>query len=352
MSFYLTEVPADGQAYGRVIPPRPDWLALAEPEEILDPDLEIVDSHHHLWDRPAFRYLLHEFLEDLGSGHRIVATVFADAGVMYRATGPEILRPVGETEFVAGVAAMSESGDYGPVRVCEGIVGRADIAAGDVVEEALDRHIAAGGSRFRGIRQSGAWDADARVLAPTSSSPGLYTTPGFLRGARKLADRELVFDAWVFHPQLPDVVSLADAVPELAIVVDHSGGPIGYGPYADRWDDMVATWKRSLAALAQRPNVVLKLGGLTARLGAFDYLQLPTPLTSEKLAELWAPFLETGIELFGADRCMFESNFPVDKIGVPYASLWNAFKRVAAGASESEKQSLFNGTARRVYRLT
>lgn len=352
MSFYLTAPPSDEQAFGRIFPPREDWLARALPEEILDPDLEIVDAHHHLWDRPAFRYLIHEFLADLGSGHRISATVFADAGVMYRANGPEILKPVGETEFVAGIAAMSDSGDYGPTRICEGIVGRADIAAGGAVDEALERHIAAAGGRFRGVRQSGARDVDPRVMAPTDVPPHLYVQPGFVEGAKALAARGLVFDAWVFHPQLPDVVGLADAVPDLTVIVDHTGGPIGYGPYAADWEGMVASWKRSMAALAERPNTILKLGGLTARLGAFNYLDEPAPLTSQRLAELWRPFLLTGIELFGADRCMFESNFPVDKMGVSYPSLWNAFKRVVSGASPDEKQALFNGTARRVYRLT
>jgi predicted TIM-barrel fold metal-dependent hydrolase len=338
--------------FGRIHPPDEEWLARQAPEPVLEPDLPIIDTHHHLWDRGGHRYFLPEFLADVATGHRIIATVFLECHSMYRADGPASMRPVGETEFVAGQAAMSASGLYGPTRVAAGIVGFADLTLGDRVEPVLEAHLRAGGGRFRGVRHAAAWDAsDVIGNAATAEAPHLYRRGDFRAGLTVLTRLGLGLDAWVFHPQLADVVDLARAFPDTTIVLGHVGGVLGYGPYTGRAQEVFAAWKPRMAELAGCPNVVVKLGGMMMRLAAYDYRTQPKPPTSSELAALWRPYLEACIELFGPGRCMFESNFPVDKMGIGWAGLWNTFKRIAAGASAAEKQALFGGTARRVYRL-
>ncbi len=340
-------------AFGRIYTPDEAWLAKRPAEPILDPELPIVDTHHHLWERRDHRYLLHEFLDDVRTGHNVVATVFLECHSMYRATGPEEFRPVGETEFVAGIAAMSDSGAYGPTRVAAGIVGFADLTLGDRVEPVLEAHVRAGGGRFRGVRHSAAWDASPVIgNSQTAHGPHLYRQANFRAGLRRLAALGLSLDAWTFHPQLADIADLARAVPEATIIVGHVGGPLGYGPYEGKRDEVFAAWKPAVAELARCPNVVMKLGGMMMRLAALDYRTLPAPPTSEDLAAAWRSYIETSIELFGPARCLCESNFPVDKMGIGWAALWNALKRIAAGASAEEKRALFSDTARRVYRLS
>ena len=338
--------------FGRIYAPDEAWLAKRPPEAILEPDLPIIDTHHHLWERPDHRYLLHEFLADVRTGHNVVATVFMECHSMYRAHGPEEMHPVGETEFVAGVAAMSDSGQYGPTRVAAAIVGFGDLTLGDRVEPVLEALIAAAGGRFRGIRHAAAWDAsDIIGNSRTATGPHLMQQADFRAGLRRLAAHGLSLDAWAFHPQLPDVVGLARSFPEASIVMGHCGAPLGYGPYTGKRAEVFATWKASLTDLARCSNVVMKLGGMMMRQASFDYRTAPAPATSAELAELWRPYIETCIELFGPNRCMFESNFPVDKMGIGWAALWNAFKRIVARASADEKLAMFSGTARRVYRI-
>jgi len=343
--------------YGRSIQaPNEVWLAKQPQEPILDRDLPIVDTHHHFWDRPAerpgHRYLLDELLADINTGHNIVATVFLECRSMYRAHGPQEMRPIGETEFVNGIAAMSTSGGYGQTRIAAGIVGYADLTLGDRVEPVLEAHMRAGGGRFRGVRHSAGWDAgDSIGNSRPDMQPHLYERADFRAGLARLAAIGLSFDAWLYHPQLPDVVSLARALPGATIIMGHVGGVLGYGPYTGKKEEVFAAWKRSMTELAACPNVAVKLGGMMRRLAAFDYGTVPAPPSSEELASYWRPYMETCIELFGANRCTFESNFPVEKVGTGYAALWNAFKRIAASASPDEKRDLFGGTARRVYRL-
>lgn len=333
------------------IPVRPDWLALHS-EPALEPDREVVDAHHHLWDRPGSRYLLPELLADAVDGHRVVQTVFVQSRSMYRAGGPEALRPVGEVEFANGAAAMSASGFYGPARACAAIVGCADLSLGDAVSPVLDALASAGNGRLRGIRFPVAFHPDEAVRStPAVSPPGLMASAAFRAAASAVARAGLSLDVWAYHTQLPEVATLAAALPDLTVVVDHCGGPIGVGPYEGRREAAFAEWSDAMAALAERPNVVVKLGGLAMRVGGFDFDQRPRPPSSDDLATAWRPTVETCIALFGPDRCMFESNFPVDKGMVGYRVLWNGFKRLAAGLSEDEKRALFAGTARRVYRL-
>jgi L-fuconolactonase len=332
-------------------PIRPDWLAQWQ-EEILEPDRPIVDPHHHLWDRPGWRYLLDELLEDLNSGHRIVATVFLQCRSMHRADGPEALRPVGETEFVNGVAAMSASGGYGPTRVCAGIVGHADLSLGAAVQAVLEAHVRAGGGRFRGIRHISAWDADPSVLNPANPAPrGLLADPRFREGFARLAPLGLSFDAWLYHPQIDELADLAGAFGDTSIVLNHVGGPLALGSYAGRRDEVFADWSASIRRLAERPNVSVKLGGMGMRINGFDFHAGARPPSSEALAAAWRPYVETCLEHFGPARSMFESNFPVDKGSYGYAAYWNACKRLAAALSEKEKDELFRETAARVYRL-
>jgi predicted TIM-barrel fold metal-dependent hydrolase len=270
---------------------------------------------------------------------------------MYRASGSEELRPVGETEFVAGIAAMSDSGGYGQTRIAAGIVGFADLTLGDRVEPVLEAHIRAAGGRFRGVRHSGNWDADPIIGNGGAAGPEIYRRPDFRSGLGRLSALGLSLDAWVFFTQLADVIDVARAFPATNIIIGHVGGVLGYGPYAGRRDEVYAAWKASVTELAKCPNVTMKLGGMMMRAALYDYKAAPLPISSEELAAVWSPYMATCIELFGARRCMFESNFPVEKMGIGWRALWNTFKRIAAGASEDEKRALFHDTAKRVYRL-
>ena len=337
--------------FGRIYPPDESWLARQEREEILEPDLPIIDTHHHLWVRGGHTYLLDELLADLNTGHNVVATVFEECHSMYRTGGPPELRAVGETEFVAGIAAMSASGNYGKTKVAQGIVGAIDLTLGDRVEPVIEAQIRAGGGRFKGIRHSAGYDADPVIGNSGGVQPHLYENAEFRKGLKRLAAHDLVFDAWCYHPQLPEVVALARAVPEATIVMCHVGGVLGYGPYGGRKDEILDIWGASMAELAGCPNVSVKLGGMLNRGAALDFRDRASPPNSEEWATAWQPYVESCIELFGADRCNFESNFPVDKMGTGYATMWNAFKRITAGCSQSEKLALYSGTARRLYRL-
>jgi predicted TIM-barrel fold metal-dependent hydrolase len=337
--------------YSRHIPVRPDWLSQRR-EEILEPELAIIDPHHHLWERPDTRYLLSDLLEDLGSGHNIISTVFMECRAMYRRDGDADLKPVGETEFVNGIAAMSASGGYGPVRICEGIVGHANLQIGSRVKRVLEALIAAGGGRFRGIRHISAWHADPEARGSAVTAPSeLLLDAQFREGFACLAPLGLTFDAWMYHTQLADLVDLARAFPNTQIVMNHVGGPINIGPYAGKRDAVTAEWSKQIKALAACPNVNMKLGGLGMRLFGFAFYEEPKPPSSETLAKAWRPYIETCIEAFGPGRCMFESNFPVDKGSCSYANLWNAFKRITAGCSAAEKAELYRTTAARIYRL-
>ncbi len=337
-------------------------------EDIIDPDLPIIDPHHHLWDlRPlmgAFPEPRHPFLEalvgapyyifdalqaDARSGHNVVATVFMECGAFYDASRGESLRTVGEVEFVNGVAAQGASGLYGDYRPCAAIVGHADLTLGSGAGMVLDA-LANASARFVGIRHAGAWDADPEVLGPPFHSPeGLYRDARFREGFAELGKRGLTFDAWVLEPQLIDVLDLARAFPDQPIVLDHCGTPLGIASYHGKLHERFDRWRSSIRALAECENVTVKLGGL-----AMPFCQLPErgPLPnmgSEDLAAMWRPYIETCIEAFGPHRSMFESNYPVDRWGASYAELWNAFKRLSAGTSSDEKRALFAGTAARVY---
>jgi L-fuconolactonase len=327
-----------------------DLTARPIPEEIIEPDLRICDPHHHLWDYPGSRYLVDEFLNDVAGGHKVASTVYVECRHGWRKNGPRTMQPVGETEYVAGLTNRSRP-DASVTRVAAGIVGFADLALGAAVRPVLVAHCEAS-ARFRGIRHMSAWDASERIHnAQTSPPENLLRSPNFHEGFACLSDQGLSFDAWVYHPQIPEVTDLARAFPDTTIVLNHVGGPLGIGPYANRRDEVFGVWGSHIVDLAKCPNVYVKLGGLTMSISGFGWHKLETPPDSRTLAKAMAPYYETCIELFGPQRCMFESNFPVDRVSCSYTVLWNAFKRIGQKYSAPERAALFHDTAVRVYKL-
>ncbi len=333
-----------------------DWLALTQ-EPALEPELPICDPHHHFWDLrpqriPHQRYLLHELLDDICSGHNVRSTVFIEARSMYRADGPEEMRPVGEVEFVQGLAAASASGVYGPARAAASIVGHADLNLGEGVRPVLEAFQEASPNRFRGIRHSVTWDPHPEVENTAShNTQGQMATDSFRAGARVLAGMGLSLEAWMFFPQLPDLADFARAVPDLTIILNHIGGLLRVGPYANRDDEVLATWRSGIAAAAECPNVNIKLGGIGMPRTGFDWHDRERPIGSEELADSMAPFMNYCIKQFGPYRCMFESNFPVDKVSYSYNVMYNAFKRLSQGYSATERAAMLHDTAVRVYRV-
>jgi L-fuconolactonase len=330
------------------------WLARRPREAALEPALPIIDPHHHFWDTPhRGRYFLPELHADLGGGHNIIATVFLECQAMYRKHGPAEMAPVGEVEFVNGIAAMSASGTYGPCRVAEAIIGHADLTLGARVRDVLEAQIHAGGGRFRGIRYGVSWDGSPAISKFISRvvPPHLVRDPTFRQGFAQLATLGLSFESWQYHPQLPDAIDLARAFPDTTIILNHVGGVLGVGPYAGHREEIRAEWRKNIIELAKCPNVNVKLGGIGMTSFGFNLHERGVPPTSEELAAAWRQYVEPCIEAFGPNRCMFESNFPPDKQSCGYTELWNAFKRITAGASDADKAALYAGTAARVYRL-
>jgi len=326
------------------------WLDLRR-EPVEDPDQLICDPHHHLWDHPTHRYLLDEFKQDLGSGHRVVSTVFVECASMYNADTSTALSPVGETEFVNGIAAMSASGAYGPGRIAAGIVGFADLMLGSSVAGVLDAHQQAS-HRFRGIRHTTGWH-ESQSIRNSHSNPiaGQLNDSTFRQGFGELAPRGLSFDAWFYHPQLAELIDLADAFPNTQIILDHFGGPLGVGPYEGKAAEVFEVWRKDITDLAKRPNVAIKLGGLVMPINGFGLHNRRKPPTSDELKALTGDYYRFAIEQFGPERCMFESNFPVDRQSCSYLVLWNTFKKLVKDASVDDKALLFHDTAARIYRI-
>lgn len=339
------------------------WLNLTR-EEPLEPDLPICDPHHHLWDypdsfsesqvresaRPMRHFLLEHLMKDISSGHNIVQTVFMECGSMYKKDGPLELRPVGETEFVQGIAAQSASGQYGKTAVAAGIIGFADLMLGSAVARVLEAQIEASKARFRGIRFTTVWDASTAVSSRVNT-PNLLADKKLREGFAELHKHNLSFDAWLYFHQMPGLVDLAKAFPETTIILNHIGGPLGVGPYAGKREEVFRVWKQGIAALSACQNVVVKLGGMGMPRTGFGWDEMPKPPDSVELAKEMTPYYSWCIEKFGTKRCMFESNFPVDRVSYSYVVIWNAFKRIARDFSLSERADLFHDTAVRVYRL-
>jgi predicted TIM-barrel fold metal-dependent hydrolase len=332
-------------------PIRQDWLDRRH-EEIIEPELPIIDPHHHLWDRPGYRYLFQDLRADVDSGHKIVATLFAECGAMYRADGPPELKSLGETEFVTGVARQGASGKYEATRYIAGIIGYVDLKIGSRAKGVLEQHMAASEGRLRGIRNGSASHADPSLKIYAGAPPGLLLDREFREGFAALAPLGLGFDVWVFQTQLKEVVDLASAFPETTLVLDHLGGPLAVGPYAGKREEAFTQWRGGIYEVASCPNVCIKLGGLGMKPIGFTFYKNDLPPSSQDLEKAWRPYIETCIEAFGPRRSMYESNFPVDKGTCSYQVLWNAFKRIAIGYSGDEKTALFSGAALKAYGLT
>jgi predicted TIM-barrel fold metal-dependent hydrolase len=318
-------------------------------EAPLEPDLPICDGHHHLWMRPPKNYLLDDLLDDLSSAHNIVSTVAVECGCNYRNDGPAELKPVGETEFLESVAEQVANEPAIKSRIVSAIVGHADLTLGEAVAPVLDAHLAASPSRFRGIRYSTTWDASGALRS--ESAPGMLADRKFRQGLAWLKKFKLTFDAWLYHPQLAELADLAGAFPDVPIILNHLGAPLGVGPYTGRRDEVFQVWSRGIAEVARRPNVVVKLGGVGSVRSGYDWHERAIKPSSAEVAEVLQPYFETCIESFGVDRCMFESNFPVEKLSNSYVVIWNAFKRVTEHYSSAERKALFHDTATRIYRM-
>jgi predicted TIM-barrel fold metal-dependent hydrolase len=338
-----------------------DWLALTQ-EAALEPELPIIDPHHHFWDttdRNPQRYLLAQLVAD-AKGHNVRQTVFIECGSMYRADGPEEFRVVGETEFVQGIAAECASGRYGDIRAAAGIVGTADLRLGDRVAPVLEAQIAASRNRFRGIRHGAAYvepgtlpgaSVVPRIAARPAVIPRLLLDRDFRRGYAYLRTYGLTFEGWVYHTQIAELTDLARSFPDTTIVFNHLGGPIGVGPYAGHRNEILAAWKPAIAELAKNPNVVAKIGGIQMVVNGYGWDQRKQPPTSEELLAANRDWYMYMIDRFGPTRCMFESNFPVDRLSCSYTVLWNQFKKLTKSFSADERAAMFHDTAMRVYRL-
>ena len=318
-------------------------------EPIVEPELPICDAHHHLWDRPGRPYLLDHFIADLQTGHNIVSTVGVECHEMFRTRGPEELRPVGEVEFLEQMADRAAAQLAGTCRVIAAIVGFADLSRGDDVAAVLDAHHSASPQRLRGIRHSTTWDESEAIR--DEAPRGLLADPRFRRGLAQLQRYGLSFDAWLYHPQIPELVALARALPQTQFILDHVGAPLGTGPYAGKSSEVFQLWSRGMAELASCANVAIKIGGFGSLRSGYDWHQREVKPASAEIAAAIRPYVEFCIERFGVSRCMFESNFPVEKSSNSYVNLWNAFKTICAGCSEAEKRALFRATAERLYRI-
>lgn len=327
---------------------RDDWLAQYS-EDILEPEREIVDPHHHLWiGRGGSDYLLDHLWKDTGSGHNVVQTMFMECHWSYRKDGPEHLKSIGETETVAAVAEAAKQ-DTSKAQIA-GIIAHTNLRAPEL-DEALDAHIEASQGLFRGIRHAGAFDTDPALFIKPRQREGLYQMPEFQAGVRRLSERGFTYDTWQYHHQLKGLTEVARAAPGTTIILDHFSTPLGVGAYAGKRAEIFEQWKLDIAELAKCPNVHAKLGGLAMPDNGWGYDAQDLPATSDQIVTDHGDWYHHTIDLFGPDRCMFESNFPVDRASVSYHVIWNAFKKIAAQYSEDEKTAMFSGTARRVYSL-
>lgn len=328
-------------------------LSAGRDEAIIEPDLAIIDAHHHLFDRPGLRYMFEDYLADARSGHRIIASVYVETMAFSRPDGPEVLRPLGEIEYANGIGAIGASKSYGACRVCAAIVGHIDLRQGDAVAKLLDSALARAPERFRGVRQVTLQSDSPKPwqYIPTRPPTDVMDSPGLRPAFKHLAQRRLTFDAAVFHHQIPQLIRIADAFPDVTIILNHCGHALAMGLSSQDRASVFASYRRSIQEIAKRPNVYCKVGGLGMPFWGFGLEQRRDPVSSRELAALWRPYVETCIEAFGPSRCMMESNYPPDSRGAGFVPLWNALKHIFRQASAQDKAALFHGTAARVYRL-
>lgn len=333
-----------------IVPKDDAWLSSVT-EDIIEPERRIIDPHHHLW-RTGMIYQVEDLWRDTQSGHNIEKTVFVDCGAEYRTEGPEHLKCLGETEYVVEQAKLSKTGTHGEP-VIAAIVSRADLTLGDAVGEVLDQHVELGEGLFRGIRLVAARDPSppGTLLIDHQALEGMYDLSSFRKGMKVLGDRGLTFDAWHYHHQNQDFLNMVRAVPDTQIILDHFASPLGVGHYASKREEIFEQWKKDIVEIAQCENVVAKLGGLSMPDNGFGWESREVAPTSDEFVNAQQRYFMHMIECFGPDRCMFESNFPVDRISISHHVLYNGLKKIAAGFSESEKDAMFYGTATRVYAI-
>jgi predicted TIM-barrel fold metal-dependent hydrolase len=327
---------------------REDWLSLTK-EDIINPELLICDPHHHLWYDESIKYSVDDLLKDINGGHRVAKTVFVESRLMLKKDVALEMQPVGETEFVQNIVTKKYLNAN--IDVAAGIVGFADLTLGDAVKNVLEAHITAGKGRFRGIRHICAWDQSPEFKDRWNTPKGLLMEKKFQEGFANLQKYNLSFDAWLFHPQLMELADLAKEFSETSIIINHIGGPLGFGPYAGNRNEVIKDWKQGIEKLSEYSNVYVKLGGLGMEICGYDWHKRSVPPTSSELADIMAPYYLWCIEQFGAERCMFESNFPVDKRSYSYTILWNAYKKIIKDFSYHDKCALLHDTAEKVYRL-
>lgn len=328
-----------------------EWLTQVE-EETIDPDQPVCDPHHHLWDFPGSRYLLEEFRKDTQSGHKIVSTVFVECATSYRRDGSDAMKPIGETEFVTALTEDAAGLDENRTAVAAGIIGFADLTLGLQLPAVLDAHESACKGRFRGIRHAMAWHASDSVNnAHSQPHQGLMEERAFIEGLKLLGDRDLIFEAWLYHDQLPQFIELAKSAPKTRIVLNHFGGPLGVGPYKDCGDVVFNAWSNALSPLSDCENVYCKMGGVNMKMSGYGWHKRTLPPTSDELVNATERYYHRAIEVFGAERCMFESNFPMDRESCSYHVLWNTFKKIASRYSFAERDNLLRSTAEGCYRI-
>ena len=327
----------------------PEWYAQVE-EDVLDPEVEIVDPHHHLWPAGSmFNYAGEDLAGDTMDGHKVVATMFMECHSAYREDGPEHLRPVGETEFVVAEEARMRA-LHPAAPPITGIVGHADLAH-SALDEILDAHVEAAAGKFCGIRDALSSCDEPALLIPSPAPAGKFEGEAFRKGVRRLAARGFTYDSWHYHFQNSEFAAVARACPDTLMVLDHFGTPLGVGRFAGRREEIFEEWKQGIADAAACPNTVLKVGGMAMPDNGFPWFGGPCPPTSDEFVEAQGRYYHYAIEQFGPERCMFESNFPVDRLSLSYRVLWNALKKIAQRYSEDERRAMFAGTARRVYGL-
>ena len=325
-----------------------DWLMQVK-EDIIDPEREIVDAHHHLWPQTSMHYDLENLLADTKSGHNVVQTVFAECGAAYRVGGPEHLKCVGETEFVADRA--TKASNMGESTMISGIVAHANLMD-KRLDEILDAHESAGKGLFKGIRHSGAYEPRAEDLSIRGNAlPNQFERDDFRNGVARLGELGLSYDTWIFHHQIADFRNLAEAVPNTTMVLDHFGTPLGVGPYAEKKEEIFEAWKDDMEAVSKCRNVFVKLGGMAMPDNGYGWDANKLPPTSEEFVKSQGKYYDYTINRFGPDRCIFESNFPVDRLSISYRTLWNGLKKIAAKYAEEDQNLMFSGVARKVYRL-
>lgn len=307
-----------------------------------------IDPHHHLWDRGGERYLVDEFSVDLAVVGSPEGTVYVECLNSYRESGSKHLRSLGEAQFFVDLIRDPDSALR---NIVTGFVGNGDLALGHDLADVLDGYADIAGESFRGVRYCVAWDKDERIHTAFETHRGMLLQSNLGDSVAYLRHRGLSLDLWVYFTQLDEVKHFLAKNPGVEVVLNHCGGPIGVGRFAGKREEVFCSWRKGLADVAAHEEVCIKFGGLGMALAGFGWHKRDKWPVISDYVQAWRPYFDVCLELFGPERIMFESNFPVDRKGCDYGSLWSAFLGLADNLSDSERDALFFSTARRVYRL-